>query len=86
MQVGVLRAARSVLVGGGHEPGAGEALIGAPADQEGVGLPRLLRLELVPVVTAIELEAPPRVLERFASRRLHDAVEGCEIGQPSLGG
>src|ERR687896_751935 len=61
-------------------PGAGEALVGAPADQEGVGLPCLVQLELVSVVTAIELEAPPRVLEGLAPGRLHHAVERYELG------
>src|SRR4051794_8167347 len=56
-------------------PGAGEALIGAPSEQQRVGAPGLLELELVSVVTAVELERPPRVLEvRFAAWRLHHAV------------
>src|SRR5512133_503701 len=61
-------------------PGAGEALKSASADHEGVGLPCLVQLELVPVLTAIELEAPPRVFEGFASRRLHHAVKRYEFG------
>jgi hypothetical protein len=61
-------------------PGTGEALIGAPSDQQGVGLLRLLQLELVAIVTALELEAPARVLEiRLTARRLHHAVERYEL-------
>src|SRR5919112_391447 len=61
-------------------PGAGEALIGSQPYQQGVGLPRLVQLELIPVVSAVELERPTRVLElRLAPRRLHDAVERYEL-------
>src|SRR5215213_316250 len=61
-------------------PGAGEALIGSQPYQQGVGPPRLVQLELIPVVSAVELEGPIRVLEsRLASRRLHDAVERYEL-------
>src|SRR5919107_3034976 len=61
-------------------PGAGEALIGSQPYQQTVGLPRLVQLELIPVVSAVELEGPTRVLEsRLASRRLHDAVERYEL-------
>src|SRR5215213_4970349 len=61
-------------------PGAGEALIGSQPYQQGVGLPRLVQLELIPVVSAVELEGPTRVLEsRLAPRRLHDAVERYEL-------
>src|SRR3954447_8320636 len=61
-------------------PGAREALIGAPAEQQGVGLPRLVELELVAVVTTVELEGPAGVLEvRLASGRLHHAVERYEL-------
>src|SRR5215208_7127355 len=61
-------------------PGAGEALIGSQPYQQGVGLPRLVQLELIPVVSAVELEGPIRVLEsRLAPWRLHDAVERYEL-------
>src|SRR3954471_19017740 len=61
-------------------PGAGEALIRAPSDQQSVGVPRLVELELVSVVPAVVFKGPPRVLEvRFAARCLHDAVEGYEL-------
>src|SRR5919202_919310 len=44
------------------------------------GLPRLIQLELIPIVSAVELEGPTRVLEsRLAPRRLHDAVERYEL-------
>src|SRR5215216_346586 len=61
-------------------PGAGEALIGSQPYQQGVGLPRLVQLEPIPVVSAVELEGPIRVLESWlAPRRLHDAVERYEL-------
>src|ERR687889_971710 len=61
-------------------PGAGEALIGASADQQGVRLSGLVQLELVAVVTPVELERPTGVLEPgLASRRLHHAVERYEL-------
>jgi hypothetical protein len=41
---------------------------------------RLVELELVSVVTAVELEGPARVLEvGFAARRLHHAIERYEF-------
>src|ERR671921_65488 len=61
-------------------PSAGETLIGSQPNQQGVGLSRLVQLELIPVVSAVELEGPTRVLEsRLAPRRLHDAVERYEL-------
>ena len=65
-------------------PGAGEALVGDAPDQEHVALHRLVELELVAVVSAIELEAPTGVLELFAARRLHHAVERHELGHHQL--
>jgi hypothetical protein len=61
-------------------PRAREALVGPAADQQCVGLARLLQLELVAVVPAVELEAPAGILEvRLASGRLHHAVERYEL-------
>jgi hypothetical protein len=60
--------------------GAGEALMGAPADQEDVGCLVASSLTWLPVVTAIELEAPYGYLKGFASRRLHHAVGGTAAG------
>src|ERR687889_1607612 len=61
-------------------PGAGEALIGSKPYQQGVGLPRLVQLELIAGVSAVELEGPTRVLEsRLAPRRLHYTVERYEL-------
>src|SRR5688500_6338499 len=61
-------------------PGAGEALIGSQPYLQGVCLPRLVQLELIPFVSAVELEGPTRVLEsRLAPWRLHDAVERYEL-------
>src|SRR5215211_1951118 len=61
-------------------PGAGEALIGSQPYQQGICLPRLVQLELIPVLSAVELEGPTWVLEfRLAPRRFHDAVERYEL-------
>ena len=40
---------------------------------------RLVELELVAVLAAVELEAPALVLEVLAPGRLHHAVEGAEF-------
>ena len=60
-------------------PGVGEAFVGAAPDQEAVGRHRLLELELVAVVAAVELEAPAGVIEVLATRRLHHSVHRDEL-------
>jgi hypothetical protein len=43
-------------------PGRGEALVGAPAEQQRGGAHRLVQLELVALVTTVDLEGPPPYL------------------------
>jgi len=59
-----------------RRPGRGEPLVRHPPEQHGLGLERLVQLELVAFVTAVELERPTAVLEVLGSSGvLHHAVE-----------
>jgi hypothetical protein len=62
-------------------PGGREALVGPPAEQQRGRAPRLVQLELVALVTTIDLERPPPVLVVLrATRVLDHAVERDELG------
>jgi hypothetical protein len=63
----------------------GEALVRHAHDQQRLSLQRLLELELVAVVPAVELEAPPPwILELLTARRLRHAVQRHELGNDQL--
>jgi hypothetical protein len=66
----------------GHlRPGRGKALVGHAPEEQGVGLERLVELELLALRPAVDLERPAAVLEVLAAaRRLHDPVQRNELG------
>src|SRR5207244_4207711 len=62
-------------------PGLREALVGLAAEQQCLGLERLVELELVAVLAAVELEAPASVPEVLCSAGVLDhAVQRDELG------
>src|SRR5215216_510805 len=61
-------------------PRVREALVRNAPDQQRIGLACLVELELVAILSAVEVEAPSRVLELLPPRRLHDAVQRDELG------
>jgi hypothetical protein len=68
-----------------RRPGFGEALVGLPAEQQRGGVHRLVELELVAVLAALELERPTAVLVVLgAARVLDDAVDRDELGDHDL--
>jgi hypothetical protein len=67
-------------------PGGLHGLVGDPAEQESLGILRLLELESGSLGTAFEVHDPAPVLERDVrgARRLHDPIERRELGQRDL--
>src|SRR3954453_10858414 len=62
-------------------PGSREALVSTSTEQQGRRAHRLVDLELVALVTAVEVERPrPADEVVVAARRLHDSVERYELG------
>jgi hypothetical protein len=62
-------------------PDGGEAVVGDATEQQCVGRPRLLPLELIAFGTSCEGVRPADPLEVLGSaRRLHDAVDGDVLG------
>src|SRR6266508_3973781 len=62
-------------------PSRREALVGPPAEQQRGGAHRLVQLELVALLTTVDLEGPPTVLVVLpATRCLDDPVERDELG------
>jgi hypothetical protein len=61
-------------------PGLGKALVRDAAQQQRLGRERFVELELVALVSAVDLEGPTSVLEALGSARVfHDTVERHEL-------
>ena len=84
-RVHLLRRSRPSRVAFALRPGGGEAFVGDPAEQLRLGLLELAELELVALLTAVDLEGPAAVHVVLRTARILDhPVQRDELGGDDL--